>query len=306
MLAEILNSSSVQQLKGMLRSRYGKGLKVNFMMDVTSVATTAQSPSWVGGDLRLLISSPEGEFLAEAFIEDGVSLSQEDQDSAEALVKLVLESAIQNWKRRNLASAITAVREDNVVSLHSRHSLQRGTVIFEPETSELDFSLRADFKNGDQEFDQQLESLKTKSISTNALFLQSRNPNLFPKVVSEIHELTQRWACLRFSDIKTQVQSVDDLRELGSLTLVIDEILNLSPSEQDLLAQFLVKSNSETEPLLVITSSTSLTELTALSLISEKTAEILKLGLIDVERLPTSTSLLKESLELYLEPEAMI
>ncbi len=289
MLAEILNSSSVQQLKGMLRSRYGKGLKVNFMMDVTSIAVTAQSPSWVGGDMRILISSAAGEFLAEAVIEDGTSLSLEEQQSAEALVKLVLETAIQNWKRRNQALALSAVNQDNVISLH------KNRISFEPETSDLNF---------------ELETLKTKSISTNALFLQSRNPNLFPKVISEIHDLTQRWACLRYSDIRTQVQSVEDLRELGALTLVVDELLNLSPSEQDLLAQYLTfdlaLANSNTEPLLVITSSTTLTELMALSLISEKTASVLKLGLIDVERLPTSTSLLKESLELYLEPEAMI
>jgi len=279
MLTEILNSSSVQQLKGMLDSRYGKGLKVNFMMDVTSIAVTAQSPSWVGGDLRILITSPDGEFLAEAFLMGGAELSIEDQDSAESLIKLVLESAILNWKRRNRTPAVAQLKTDNVVSININQSL-------------------------DQSLEQ--ESLQTQFTSTGVIFLQSRNPALFPKVISEIHELTQRWACLRYVDIRTQVQTVDDLRELGAVTLVIGEILNLSPSEQDLLARYIQSSNSETEPLLVMTSSTTLTELMALSLISEKTAETLKKCMIDVERLPTSTALLKESLELYLEPQAMI
>jgi hypothetical protein len=278
MLTEILKSSSVEQLKGILRSRYGKDLKVSFLMDITSIAVTAQSPPNSGGDLRILIA-PQGEFLAEACIENGTALSLEDQDSASMLVKMVLEPAIQNWKRKV---------EDT--SLYTIDSTKFENV----------------FPIWGESPDFQSDSLQTKSLSTNILFLEGQKPFLFEKVALEIHDLSQRWASLRYSDIRSQVSSVKDLHELGTVTVVIEDLTALNLEEQNLIADFIEDANITEDPLLLITSNVSANSLGSNPLIHPRLLPIIKRAVLEVERLPVATSLLRETLELFLEPEAMI
>ncbi len=248
------------------------------MMDVTSIAVTAQSPPQHGGDLRILIA-PRGEFLAEASIENGALLSLEDQDSASMLVKMVLEPAIQNWQRKNEDTSLFSMNPrqfENVVPLWN------------------------------DQVEVETEWWRTKALSTNLMFLHGKNSSAFDRVTSEIHEVSQRWASLRFSDIKSQVASAQDLHDLGTVTLVVHDLNSLSIQEQNILGDFIEDARISEDPLLLITSTMSVQEIAAKPSISPRFANLMQNSVVEVDRLPVAPQLLRETLELFLEPEAMI
>lgn len=279
MVSEILNSSSVQRLKGILHSRYGKDLKVSFMMDASTIDMTAQSPSIIEGDLRIPIIAGET-WLATAYVEHASDLSKNDQEIVSDLVSLILEPAIKNWQLKSLEFSENQSAPTNVIPFSNLRSLVQRFP--EPQID------------------------KVKSLATPVMFLQSKNPHQLIKVADEIHQLTGRWACLRFSDIKSQIQTAKDLAEMGAATLIVEDILMLNPSEQQLLESFLAEFPAEDSPLLLIGSTMTLQEMSNPLIANKALLQQLSKCVVEVDRLPTDLTLLKETLELFLEPGSMI
>jgi hypothetical protein len=116
-----------------------------------------------------------------------------------------------------------------------------------------------------------------------------------------IHEISERWAFLNYSDIQDHLQTVQDLKSLGTLTLVIDDVLRLSPARQQVLFDYLNVSTPAEEPLVVVGCTSSIEQLERQQIIHPGLARILKAHRLEVERLPRDPKLLQESLEIMLE-----
>lgn len=262
MLAEVLETSSVQRLRGILKSRYGKGLKVNFMVDATSIDLTAQSPCFMQGDLRIPIIAND-KYFATAIVPNSTNLSSESVTQVSELVQLVLGPALLEW--------------------HLKQTENNNSVM----------------SGNDDPF-------PGIDIDAAVFLLESKNKSMIDKVAIQIHEITERWASLRYADIKSSLNSIEDINELGAMTIVIDDILSLTAQEQALLTDYMVQSNLKMHPMFLIGSSAPLQQLLAKGQLIDSLAKILQDNRLELDRLPQNFKLLKESLELVLDRKALL
>lgn len=98
------------------------------------------------------------------------------------------------------------------------------------------------------------EELQRRPFSDNyrepfAICLHGRDTFRHRKIANEIHQLLpHRWALMNFRDIATDISHIDQLFDLGAVTLYVDQLQNLELREVDLLNQFLVKKYSDFKP----------------------------------------------------------
>lgn len=271
MLNAIMKAASVERLQGLLKSRYGKVMKINWMKQVSSLDFIDGDHEVKNSDLHIPIQVHQ-HYFATAIVEKVQGLNQEDHMMISQLVKMVLEPEFYSWYLSQVShNSQSSINQDNVVS------------IYNPQT---------EMESDDEE---------QETNSTSIMCLQAQNPNLIPRMANEVHEISGRWAFLRFKDIQGQVQSADDLKQLGSLTLMVDDVLELSPTQQELIFQFLNSSNSADHPLMVIGSSSTVEHLETEDMIHKGLAQMMKSHRLEVDRLPRNTELLHEALEIMLE-----
>lgn len=66
------------------------------------------------------------------------------------------------------------------------------------------------------------------------------------KIANEIHHLfDHRWALMNYQDLASSLTSVEQIFELGSVTLYVDQVHRLEQREIDLINQFLIKKYSD-------------------------------------------------------------
>lgn len=269
MVKNILESAAVGKLKDILKDRYGKNLRVQFMQEVSSLTIEEDTFLLSRGDLHVPIQVND-KFFATAVVEDGADLKDDERELVSQLVRLFIEPEVFNWyidqTTNNLKSSGAP---DNVVSLHSKES---------PTLSQ-----------------------DRPAAATNVLCLQTNNPNLIPRMARNIHDISERWAYLKFSDVEGELKSVEDFKSLGPMTLFIEDILQLSPEKQDLLLSYLSDSIPSQEPLVIVGASTPVEDLEHQEMVSSSLGKILKAHRLEVERLPRDPKLLEETLEFMLE-----
>lgn len=267
MVRDILESAAVGKLKDILKDRYGKGLQVNFMQEVSSLDIQEDSFLLFRGNLHIPICVND-KFLATAIIENAGNLSFKDQETITQLVKMFLEPEVFTWYIEQSAHNAKAEYNDQVVS------------IFEP------FELQHEDKtNG----------------STNILCLQTVNPASIPKMAQNVHETSGRWAFLKFSDIQSQVKNPSDLKSLGALTLLIDDVLHLSPEMQDIVHLTVSNASPADEPLILIACTSPIESLMKQGLLHPGLGRLMQAHCLEIERLPRDPDLLQETLEIMLE-----
>lgn len=93
MVQNILETPSIQRLSGLLRSRYGKGLEINFMVDTASQVWDMNDYSVSSGDLYIPISQKES-FLGMAKVPNVKDLPSSSVQAIAEIVKLILEPAL--------------------------------------------------------------------------------------------------------------------------------------------------------------------------------------------------------------------
>lgn len=272
MLTDVLNSSSVLRLKEILQNRYGTGLRVDRMIEASSIVLTSQAPSLVGGALRIPISF-KGEYLATAYVEKASQLTELDQIRVTDLVQMVLEPLFYKWHVDTVearAPMIEILNSDKVVPL---------------------------FKHIDLSEDEETR----RSISSFILFLHSKNPFLVNKVAMQIHDITNNWALLRWTDIRSEVKNSWDIINLGGVTLFVEDILMLSFEEQQMIEQAAAATDVSNPPLILIGANSELKDLTSPLMVEEKLLRKLKDHVLEVDRLPQDFARLRESLEMLLD-----
>lgn len=93
MVQNILETPSIQRLSGLLRSRYGKGLEINFLVDTQSNVWDLSDYSVSSGDLYIPISQKES-FLGMAKVPNVKDLPTSSVQAIAEIVKLILEPAL--------------------------------------------------------------------------------------------------------------------------------------------------------------------------------------------------------------------
>lgn len=277
-----MESTSIQRLQGILQSRYGTGFRVEFMSDVSLMDSGSQAPSFVEGALRIPIFY-EGQFLAKAVLPDAGSIGQAEYETISDLVRMVLEPLMSKWMVHQPMVNRTLLRQsENVIPMFRIYSSQEEAADLPQDESTV------------------------RSFLTSVIYLQTKNPLLVHKVASTIHEISRRWASVPFEQVQGEIESILDIQDLGAMTLVVNDLLNVTPEKRALLADYLANQPRQDMPLLVISSSTAMNDLIEQGVITQTFADQMQKCVLEVDRLPVKLELLKETLELFLEPGTIL
>ena len=127
---------------------------------------------------------------------------------------------------------------------------------------------------------------------TKGLFLFGTQSKLVQKIAMELHELSQNMSYLPFTDVASQINSLQDLESLANSTLVVDLEKELSASYQSILAEFV--NNSASGPLVIFVGSKASAHLK----VEETLLKALKPLEFAVDRLPLEKGAMNEVLEM--------
>lgn len=264
------------KLRQMLSSRYGKGLELRPLMDLSKLEMKSDTIVH-GNDLYIPILVAE-QFLGTAVIPHGWELTDDKRKSVAQLVRMVLEPVLYN----NFLER----REANLKCLESLEFPDTNLSLFgddeEDETilvSEEDFATR-------------------KHLTASLIHLQGQQNQLTKKVALQIHEVSGRWAFVPFEDVKQDLKEALDICNLGAMTLFIDRVEDLSPEHQNLIADYLKSPRSLEEPL-ILTSSTKSPEGLRQSITNTRLLEDMLNLHLEVDRTPLSSHTLREMVEMF-------
>lgn len=127
---------------------------------------------------------------------------------------------------------------------------------------------------------------------TKGIFLYGTQSTMVQKTALEIHEISQNFCYLPFIDVCSEIHSAEELETLENSTLVVDLATELKLEHQEILAQFITKS--EKGPLILFVGSKP----ASLMGLGEKLQAALEKLEYSVDRLPLDKSAMNEVLEM--------
>jgi len=269
--------TALMKLKQLLSSRYGKGLELRRMMDLSKLREDSE-PVVQGNDLYIPIVVQE-QFLGTAVIPHGWELSSDKKKSVAQLVRMVLEPKLYN--------EFLERRESNLQTIESLNF------------SASNLSL---FGEDENDYQEEASTEAPQQLITSILHLQGRDVSLIKKVALQIHDFSARWAFIPFEDVAKDLNSAMDICNLGGLTLFVNNVENLSAEHQDLLADYLKSPRSLSEPLILTSSTLSLEELNT-RLVNSTFNQDIQTSHLEVERAPLNSQMLRELLDLFFHKE---
>lgn len=266
--------TSFIRLQQLVKSRYGKGVKILPMMQVLD-EHLQRTHFYTGSDMNIPIIVNEN-YLGTAIIPEAQDLSLEEQSSLAETVKLVLEPSLYTkWLRRR------------------EHNLNHVTQLdFVPQENLVLFN---DLEKKYLDISHQEQNLNDVRLISNIIHLYGKNDLFVKRVAYQIHEIAHRWAFLPFSDLN-DLAEVEDLLNLGAVTLFVDKLENLTEAQQNLILKYLESPRSSQEPLIITASVLTLSELK--DKVQRPLIEELTFSCFEVDRAPLSFLELKEILEL--------
>ena len=291
-VTEIMQSTSVQRLRGIIKSRYGKGLTVRYVVDSKSIDFNHASPQIHNGDLQIPIFVGE-KFLGLATISSVDNISSREVGPIVDLVKMVLEPVLHNWyieTNRGLVLTNSGAISNRV----SDESFQGESILVDEDYV---------YPTGPV-VSTSAEIIELDQTLAKGAFLVSDVPLAIPRWGLVIHETLNRWAFLHYSDLGKEIKNKHELQSLGAVTLLIDDIALLTKQQQDVLADFLETSDPATEPIILFGSTISVSELKSRNSFNSAILGLLAPFEIELDRLPRHSKQVEEALRMLLDAEA--
>lgn len=262
MVTDILKTPSVQRLAGILQSRYGKNLEVRFLADANANSWSSSQYSVSQGDLYVPISVHET-FLGLAKVPAVQDLADTSVAAIADVVRLVLEPALY---RRYLDNRFDIMTTQNHVSAGA------------------------------------VAEAVVDSRNPKAVLLHSLNPHVTANLAFTLHEETGRWAFLRYSDMKSDFGSAASLEALGRATLFVEDVLQLSPAQWGVLKTFLLNSNPDYHPLILLGTSRSWAEWHESGEMDHDILDLVAPYTAELDRWPTNRTMQQEAFRMLLKP----
>ncbi|UXR65874.1 hypothetical protein EZJ49_06380 [Bdellovibrio bacteriovorus] len=276
-----LDSSFVERLKQILANRYGKGLQIRQLMDLSDISD-AEEMFTRGRDLHIPIRV-NGNFLGTAVVPSADDLNSEKRSGVAQLVRMVLEPAMYKWYLDQ--------KEANLEELNKVQPNLENVRLFGESLPSIDDILNDESPD--------LNESPANELISHLIHFEGRSENNNKKIALQLHELTGRWAFVPFNDIKGQLHSSMDIARLGGMTIFVENVENLNVSEQELLMEYISEDHLNDEPLIVTSSLKNLDELGAVSTLDSKFVDELSVNCFEVDRAPLTAQGLKEVLELF-------
>ncbi|MGZ3773555.1 MAG: hypothetical protein ACXVCY_00885 [Pseudobdellovibrionaceae bacterium] len=278
-----LDNSFVNRLKQILASRYGKGLQIRQLMDLSD--NELGDLFTRGNDLHILIRT-NGAVLGKAVIPSAIDLNIEKRNAVAQLVRMALEPAMYKW--------YLETKESNLENITKAQYALDNIHVFG------DRVLSENFLNEDDE----LNESPINELNSVLIHLEGCNETINKKVALTVHDLTPRWAFVPFSDIKVQLHSAQDIAKMGAMTIYVENVETLNPAEQELLTEYISEQYSD-GPLIITSSAIELKNFKQ-DLLNKELINSLSENCFEVDRAPLSNQGLKEVLELFFAKEPLL
>jgi hypothetical protein len=272
MINDVLKTSSVSRLVGLINSRYGKGLSLSFLNDTSSKEILSQSPSMVESDLRIPITCND-KYLATATVSEAGDLSREEQIQICHLVRMILQPVLYNQylMQKPVNDGQIFEGSKNIVTM-----IGTGTQVS--------------------------ETFSPRLLETNFIFLQSSSELLLQKVSNIVHEFSARLALLPIDSIAATVKTSADLIAMGDVTICVTVENLRNPEIQNLILNYTKSTDRNSGgPLLLIQSALVPKDLAHSMEIETELLQCFIKNLIECHRLPQDLDMMTEALELLLE-----
>ena len=275
-----LDSTFVNRLRQMIAERYGKGLQIRQLMDLTGI--TLEKESFTRGrDLHIPIKV-NGAILGTAVVPSADDLNEKGRQGITQLVRMVLEPAMYKWYLDQ--------KEANLIELNKAQiELDNVRLFGEEQLPSIDDIIA--------ENPEVLNEGPEMELVSHLIHLQGMSPTTNKKVALLLHELTGRWAFVPFNDIKNQLHSSQDIAKMGAMTIFIEKIEDLNDPEQELILDYIADEHFADEPLIITSTDLSLDMLA--DSISSKLNDEISVNCFEVDKAPLTTRGLKEVLELF-------
>lgn len=277
-----LDSSFVNRLKDILASRYGKGLQIRQLMDLSGISLEKEVFTR-GRDLHIPILV-NGAYLGTAVVPSADDLNEEKKVGVTQLVRMVLEPAMYKWYLEQREANLTELTKAQVsfenVSVFGDEPLPTIDEILE------DMPLKQNVSPG-------------MELISHMIHLEGSSDTTNKKVALHLHEMTQRWAFVPFNDIKGQLHSSFDIAKMGAMTIYIEKLEALNEPEQELVMEYLNEEHFHDEPLIITSSQMGFKELEASGLVSSRLMDEVSVNTFEVDRAPLTSTALKDVLELF-------
>lgn len=271
MTNNVLETKSMQRLQGILQSRYGKSLEVRYIIDAAAMNWNGSEANLNGRDLVIPIEL-HGVFLGMARVPAASDLPKTSLQAITEVVRLILEP-----------------------SLYSRYLDNRAAELH-----------KQDFIGDDQELHLAGHAASvTKNTNSAAVLLVSENPNTLARVARVMHEDSERWAFLSYSDMKCHLGSVEEIKALGKASIFVEDLLLMSPTELEVLTQYLECADVSLEPMIIIGSTRDFEQIQKTGHYAPELVKILAPYVADLKRWPSEEHLLKQALDLLIQPLAL-
>lgn len=274
--------NSMVRLKQLLASRFGKGLELRPLTDVSDEESAGGGGhSLKGVDLHIPLRVRDA-FLGTAVVPSVGDLSAENKVQISQMVRMVLEPALyRDYLER---------REDNLRSL-SEESLDSSNlkVFGAPEAPELEDDAEA--------------TIQQPHLLSNLIYFHGHDTQRARRAALMLHEMTGRWAFAPFEDLSANIHSVLDLVKLGAMTLFVSDVNALDPKTQDMLVDYLSVPRSAESPLILIAGSADPEELTRQGRLSPAIMAEISINSLELDRIPLKEKSLRDVLQLMFFSE---
>lgn len=245
---DIPTKTSLNRMQELVFSRYGKRVIFTTLAGPQLISNQSQRTST---DHYHFPIQNDDMYLANAILQDCQELSKEKLEEIANLVQFIAEPILHNW-------------------VLSRHDFIEDNKLDNNKVISL--------------FGEAEKSLQIDGV----VVLECDHAELLFKVAHQIHEVTHRWAFVKFSDVASQISSADDIAQLGAMTIFIENLQDLSPDQQKIISAYFRKNKTEDEPILLVGSAAKLEVLQLQNLIDSAFLKDL-LGLrFKVDRYPLS------------------
>ncbi len=273
MMKELLNGGVWNKTSQLIQDKYGKKIEFRFLTVIES-----EQPFYSNGDDLVVPLKSRHKYLGDVVIQRAATMTVDEKMELADLIQFLIEPQAYNLHLKSVENSLaykpmqkSKDLESNVISIFGK---------FDSETNDHDICEQDE---------------KRKTIS-NILHLKSKNADLRHKVASQIHEISGSPFFLRMQDISKSIHSVGDLKNLAGATIFIENILQLTSSEIEILADF-AKDNQGIQLQFLIGSDLTDQEIASLPCHEQLKNDMMGF-LFDIDRVPLSQQTQAEVLEL--------
>lgn len=251
--------SSINKLKSLVKDTFGKRLEINRLTELNSLKRDSDFYFYTN-DMVIPIFQ-EQLFLGVAIVKKGIEIESQKQLALSSLVKTTLTPL--------LYSEFQEIHQSNF------------------SVDSLSFALP--------------ETQQSRIISQ-VIHLNGVSERIL-KVAHQIHELENRWGFVPFKNLNVyfdnlSIQSLQEVKKLGSMTIFIPDILELSLRQQMFLAMYQKQVRDGDSPLIIVGSNLHLENLANHPGMSMEFLIALDQVTFEVNKAPMQNAQLKEATEL--------